>query len=59
MEGEVTVTDSSGHTIFYGNIWVLLALCVFSDRFSFDLTDARIFIDLEEVFKPESFEDDT
>ena len=57
MDGKITVTDKRGGIILVANIWMMVFMCAFSGRFSIPLKDIRVFIDANEILKPEWFED--
>lgn len=57
MDGEVTVTDKQGSTILVANIWMMVFMGAFSRRFSMPLKDIKVFIDDNEIRKPQWFED--
>lgn len=57
MKGNVVITDKQGERILVGNIWTLLLVSMFSCRWGLSPRDVHIFIDDEEVGKPEAFKD--
>jgi len=59
IEGWVSVKDEMGNTILSANVWVLIFARIFCGGLHVDPGKVRVFIDGEEIHKPEAYEDDT